>query len=70
MFGLGLPEILLILIILGMFVGFLALLVFGVRLIANSARGTKTCPFCAERIQAAAVICRFCNRDVSRGAGV
>lgn len=24
----------------------------------------RRCPFCAEEIQAAAIICRFCNRDV------
>jgi len=25
---------------------------------------TRTCPFCAETIKAAATICRFCNRKV------
>lgn len=29
---------------------------------------TKACPFCAETIQAAAVVCRFCQRDLSTGA--
>jgi hypothetical protein len=29
----------------------------------------RRCPYCAEEIQAAAVICRFCQRDV-RGGGV
>ena len=26
---------------------------------------TKECPFCAERIQLAAKVCRFCHRDVA-----
>ena len=61
MFGFGFPELFIIVIILGV--------IFGIRLIVRTvnaqSRGTKTCPFCAERIQAAAIICRFCNRDVS-----
>jgi hypothetical protein len=26
----------------------------------------KECPFCAERIRAKAIICRFCNRELPR----
>jgi TPR repeat protein len=30
----------------------------------SGASGERTCPWCAETIKAAAVICRFCGRDV------
>lgn len=26
---------------------------------------TKACPYCAEKIKAAAIVCRYCNREIS-----
>jgi hypothetical protein len=31
---------------------------------------TKVCPFCAETIKSAAIVCRFCGRDIAPAQGV
>lgn len=35
---------------------------------APSATDERVCPWCAETIKAAAIICRFCNREVERSS--
>jgi hypothetical protein len=61
--GIGVGEILLLLIL-----AFLAFMVFAIFYFLAKylgAIGGKSCPYCAEKIKAAAKICRFCQRDVS-----
>jgi predicted amidophosphoribosyltransferase len=31
----------------------------------NASVGTRKCPFCAEEIQAAAIVCKHCGRNLS-----
>lgn len=34
---------------------------------ATATKGTRVCPFCAERIREEAVLCRFCGREIQAG---
>lgn len=34
---------------------------------APSADATRRCPYCAEQILAAAIVCKHCSRDVAAG---
>jgi hypothetical protein len=52
-------------LILGLFLGPIGLLIVAVMEPAETRRGLRACPWCAERIQAAARICRYCGRDVT-----
>jgi len=61
--GLGMPEIIIILVLLGVIGVIFAAIYFLVKYLNNM--GGKICPHCAERIQKAAKVCRYCHCDVA-----
>ena len=63
--GIGLVEIILILILLGLFVVLIFAAIYFLAKYLNASGGGKICPHCAERIQKAAKVCRYCQRDVA-----
>jgi predicted amidophosphoribosyltransferase len=63
--GIGLVEIILILILLGLFVMLIFTAIYFLAKYLNASGGGKICPHCAERIQKAAKVCRYCQRDVA-----
>lgn len=58
----GTTELILIFVVLGLPVAVIGLIVYLV--LRNAKKQTKVCQHCAERIQIAAKICRFCQREV------
>jgi hypothetical protein len=58
--GFGLGEIMIILILLAVFGVPLAAIYILVKFL-----GAKTCPYRAQRIQKAAKICRYCQRNIA-----
>jgi len=63
--GIGLVEIILILILLGLFVVLIFAAIYFLAKYLNASGGGKICPHCAERIQKAAKVCRYCQREVA-----
>ncbi len=63
--AIGLIELIVILIFLVAFVGVLFAAIYSLSKILNTSGGGKICPHCAERIQKAAKVCRYCQRDVA-----
>ena len=65
MLGIGTLEIILIffvLLVLTLPIG--AIIYFLLKSSKKAPENLKKCSFCAELIQSAAVICRFCGRDL------
>jgi hypothetical protein len=64
--GIGMGEIVIILFLLfGAVVVIFAAFYFLAKYLTLI--GGKTCPHCAEKIQEAAKVCRYCQRDVANG---
>ncbi|HEX5084352.1 MAG TPA: hypothetical protein VFY40_20095 [Blastocatellia bacterium] len=62
--ALGMGEIILVLLILA-FLGAALFAAFFFLAKYLTLIGGKTCPHCAEKVKAAAKVCRYCQRDVT-----
>jgi hypothetical protein len=62
--GIGLIEIIMILVLFAAIGAPFAAIYFLVKYL-NASGGGKICPHCAERIQKAAKVCRYCQRDIA-----
>ena len=66
--GLGIPEIIVLLIVFLLVVGLPVVLIVALVLFLNrrkkSNAGMKKCAFCAYSIPVEAKVCRFCGRDL------
>jgi hypothetical protein len=61
------PGLVELIVILFLFLGFIGVIFAAFYFLAKRLTiiGGKTCPHCAEKIQAAAKVCRYCQRDVA-----
>jgi len=61
--ALGMGEVIVILFLFGVIAVIFAAFYFLAKYLTLI--GGKTCPHCAEKIQEAAKVCRYCQRDVA-----
>jgi hypothetical protein len=63
--AIGIGEIIVILFLLFGVIGGLFSAIYFLAKYLNASGDGKICPHCAERIQKAAKVCRYCQRDVA-----
>ena len=61
----GLTEVILILVVVAVLMVPVVALGLGIRWYMNKQGNSKQCPYCAEKINLAAMVCRFCQRQVA-----
>lgn len=61
----GITEIVLILIVLAILAAPIVALGFFLQRYMKKQAGLKACPYCAEKINMAAIVCRFCQRQIA-----
>ena len=61
----GLTEVILFLALVVFLAVPIGIVVAGIRWYSSRKANSKQCPYCAEKINMAAIVCRFCQRQIA-----